>query len=193
VLIFCTRAERSVKIISTARADWNPPQPHQDEIKEEKPGTAVRIKGKNDEMSSDFDKSSQADWIRQYLEKQEEQEEIEKQEEVLYEIPIIELFKKPCQLAIFCVDKSDSGSLLSTSGLGIDPYTTFTRKAGSFLSISPSLLGFQYPSTNQILSYAWSVWSCPLRLFVFYLLQNNFHIYCLYYLVVRSWFVAIGP
>ncbi|KAJ6852893.1 DExH-box ATP-dependent RNA helicase DExH7, chloroplastic-like [Iris pallida] len=74
--------ERAVKIISTAREDYVPPQRPQDEVEERMPGLSVRIKGRRDELSLDLGKSSQADWIRQYMEQEEaEQEEAEQVQE----------------------------------------------------------------------------------------------------------------
>ncbi|KAK8966331.1 hypothetical protein KSP40_PGU019517 [Platanthera guangdongensis] len=72
---------RSVRIVSTARADWVPTQRPIDELKEGTFGLSVRFKGQRDESSIDFGKSSQAVWIRQYLEQEEEKEDEDQEKE----------------------------------------------------------------------------------------------------------------
>ncbi|KAF8411855.1 hypothetical protein HHK36_004414 [Tetracentron sinense] len=62
----------SISIISTAREDWvSSPHPSA-KIKEQTPEISVRIKGHRDEETLDSLQPSQADWIRQYMEQQEE-------------------------------------------------------------------------------------------------------------------------
>ncbi|OAY64742.1 ATP-dependent RNA helicase Dhx29 [Ananas comosus] len=70
-----TQTEGSVKIIATAREDWVAPQHQQEEEKDGMDGMSVKVKGKRDEASLDDGKSSQAEWIRQYMEQEEEEED----------------------------------------------------------------------------------------------------------------------
>ncbi|KAG0492302.1 hypothetical protein HPP92_005700 [Vanilla planifolia] len=75
--------DRSVRIISTAREDWAPAERSTVELEEGAFGASYRVKGKKDEFSLDCGKSSQVEWIRQYLEQQDQkEEEEEKQKEV---------------------------------------------------------------------------------------------------------------
>ncbi|XP_058091132.1 DExH-box ATP-dependent RNA helicase DExH7, chloroplastic isoform X2 [Magnolia sinica] len=67
-------AERSINIISAAREDWVPSRIPSAEVEDQMPGVSVRIKGHQDDESLDFGKPSQADWIRQYVQQQEEEE-----------------------------------------------------------------------------------------------------------------------
>ncbi|KAK4491260.1 hypothetical protein RD792_001996 [Penstemon davidsonii] len=60
----------SVGIVSTAREDW---VSSAREV-EESPEVPLKIKGRKDDVSLDSAKHSQADWIRQYMEQQEEDE-----------------------------------------------------------------------------------------------------------------------
>ncbi|KAA8545478.1 hypothetical protein F0562_020262 [Nyssa sinensis] len=64
----------SVGIISTAREDWSSSVVSSAMIKEETPEISVRIKGRLDDDTLDYCQPSQADWIRQYMEQQEEDE-----------------------------------------------------------------------------------------------------------------------
>ncbi|XP_072970121.1 DExH-box ATP-dependent RNA helicase DExH7, chloroplastic isoform X2 [Typha angustifolia] len=70
-------AEGSIKIISTAREDWVPPQHQPDEAEENVEGPSIIIRRRHDEISLDDGKASQAEWIRQYMEQQEDEEEEE--------------------------------------------------------------------------------------------------------------------
>ncbi|XP_065012293.1 DExH-box ATP-dependent RNA helicase DExH7, chloroplastic-like isoform X2 [Musa acuminata AAA Group] len=63
--------ERSVKIISAAREDWVPQQRQPESI----PKSLLEIKVKRDELSLDIGKSSHKEWIQQYLEREEEEDE----------------------------------------------------------------------------------------------------------------------
>ncbi|XP_028086620.1 DExH-box ATP-dependent RNA helicase DExH7, chloroplastic-like isoform X1 [Camellia sinensis] len=62
----------AVSIISTARDDWSPVVDSSDKIEEETPKNSVRIKGRSDDDTLNSFQRSQADWIRQYVEQQEE-------------------------------------------------------------------------------------------------------------------------
>ncbi|CAK9165421.1 unnamed protein product [Ilex paraguariensis] len=64
----------SVGIISTAREDWNPSADESAETKNELPEVSVKIKGRWDDDTLDSRQPSQADWILQYMEQQEEDE-----------------------------------------------------------------------------------------------------------------------
>ncbi|URE11554.1 HA2 [Musa troglodytarum] len=63
--------ERSVKIISAAREDWVPQQRQPESV----PKSLLEIKVKRDELSLDIGKSSHKEWIQQYLEREEEEDE----------------------------------------------------------------------------------------------------------------------
>ncbi|XP_065043711.1 DExH-box ATP-dependent RNA helicase DExH7, chloroplastic isoform X2 [Musa acuminata AAA Group] len=67
--------ERSVKIISAAREDWVPQQRQPESI----PKSLLEIKVKRDELSLDIGKSSHKEWIQQYLEREEEEDELNSQ------------------------------------------------------------------------------------------------------------------
>ncbi|CAL5363065.1 unnamed protein product [Camellia sinensis] len=62
----------AVSIISTAREDWSPVVDSSDKNEEETPKISVRIKGRSDDDTLNSFQRSQADWIRQYVEQQEE-------------------------------------------------------------------------------------------------------------------------
>ncbi|KAL9309993.1 DExH-box ATP-dependent RNA helicase DExH7 [Arabidopsis thaliana] len=66
----------SVGVISTSRDNWNESAESSVQVEEEEePAVFVRVKGKQDEEDTlSSDKSSQADWIRQYMMRQEEEE-----------------------------------------------------------------------------------------------------------------------
>lgn len=60
-------------MISTAREDWDDSADSLDQIEEEEPEVLIRFKGKQNEKDTlSSGKSSQADWIRQYMMRQEE-------------------------------------------------------------------------------------------------------------------------
>jgi len=66
-------AEGSVKVLSTAKDSWVPQSREPEEVKVSTEGLEVRIGGRRDEnVSLDDGRSSQAAWIRQYMEQQEE-------------------------------------------------------------------------------------------------------------------------
>lgn len=62
----------SVSVISTAREDWNEPSDSSVEHKLEEPEVLVKVKSKQDEDTFSSGQSSQAEWIRQYMRRQEE-------------------------------------------------------------------------------------------------------------------------
>ncbi|XP_010414781.1 PREDICTED: DExH-box ATP-dependent RNA helicase DExH7, chloroplastic-like [Camelina sativa] len=65
----------SVGVISISREDWNDSAYSSVQVEEEKPEVLVRVKGKKDEEGAlNSSKSSQADWIRHYMMRQEEEE-----------------------------------------------------------------------------------------------------------------------
>ncbi|XP_034701213.1 DExH-box ATP-dependent RNA helicase DExH7, chloroplastic isoform X2 [Vitis riparia] len=65
----------SIGIISTAREDWTPSVYSSGNIEDDEvSGISIRIKGRRDDDSVDSRQQSQADWIRQYVAQQEEDE-----------------------------------------------------------------------------------------------------------------------
>lgn len=65
----------SIRVISTAREDWVPSANDSEaESRERIPEISVRVKGWRDDESLDSLHHSQANWIRQYMEQQEEDE-----------------------------------------------------------------------------------------------------------------------
>lgn len=62
----------SVGVIFNSREDWTPSVDTSTEIKEEAPELSVKIKGRWDDDTLDSRQPSQADWIRQYVEQQQE-------------------------------------------------------------------------------------------------------------------------
>ncbi|KFK40917.1 hypothetical protein AALP_AA2G060100 [Arabis alpina] len=64
----------SVGVISTSREDWNDFADSSVQLRQEEPEVLVKVKGKQDEDNLTSDQSSQADWIRQYMRRQEEEE-----------------------------------------------------------------------------------------------------------------------
>ncbi|XP_018457664.2 LOW QUALITY PROTEIN: DExH-box ATP-dependent RNA helicase DExH7, chloroplastic [Raphanus sativus] len=65
----------SVGVILNSREDWNESSDSSSvELKQEEPEVFVKLKGKQDEDALRADQSSQADWIRQYMRRQEEEE-----------------------------------------------------------------------------------------------------------------------
>lgn len=59
-------------VISTSREDWNEFADSSVQLKQEEPEVLVQVKGKQDEDTLSSGQSSQADWIRQYMRRQEE-------------------------------------------------------------------------------------------------------------------------
>ncbi|KAB1225897.1 ATP-dependent RNA helicase DHX36 [Morella rubra] len=64
----------SVGVIFNSREDWTPSVDTSTEIKEEAPELSVKIKSRWDDDTLDSRQPSQADWIRQYVEQQQEDE-----------------------------------------------------------------------------------------------------------------------
>ncbi|GFY88556.1 RNA helicase family protein [Actinidia rufa] len=64
----------AVGIVSTAREDWSPSVDSSAKIQEETPEITFRIKGHSEDDTLDPCQPSQADWIRKYMEEQEEDE-----------------------------------------------------------------------------------------------------------------------
>ncbi|XP_043705880.1 DExH-box ATP-dependent RNA helicase DExH7, chloroplastic isoform X2 [Telopea speciosissima] len=62
----------SIGIIAAAKDDWVPSPHPSTKIEEQTPGVAVRVKGHWEDDILDSRQPSQADWIRQYVEQQEE-------------------------------------------------------------------------------------------------------------------------
>ncbi|XP_059648206.1 DExH-box ATP-dependent RNA helicase DExH7, chloroplastic isoform X1 [Cornus florida] len=69
-----TNGGGSIGIVSTAREDWSPSLNSSAKIEEERPEISVRVKGRSDDVALDSCQPSQADWIRQYVQQQEEDE-----------------------------------------------------------------------------------------------------------------------
>ncbi|KAK4438352.1 DExH-box ATP-dependent RNA helicase DExH7, chloroplastic [Sesamum alatum] len=64
----------SVAVISTAREDWVSSRDISASVVDEKAEVALKIKERKDDQTLDSVQRSQADWIRQYMEQQEEDE-----------------------------------------------------------------------------------------------------------------------
>ncbi|KAL7205791.1 hypothetical protein ACSBR2_018665 [Camellia fascicularis] len=77
----------AVSIISTAREDWSPVVDSSDKIEEETPKISVRIKGRSDDDTLNSFQRSQADWIRQYVEQQEEDASESWEDDAVDEVP----------------------------------------------------------------------------------------------------------
>ncbi|KAL6650601.1 hypothetical protein ACP70R_009526 [Stipagrostis hirtigluma subsp. patula] len=67
--------EGSVKVLSAAKDNWVPQSREPEEVKESTVGLEIRVGGRREEVSLDDGRSSQAAWIRQYMEQQEEEED----------------------------------------------------------------------------------------------------------------------
>ncbi|KAK1258481.1 putative pre-mRNA-splicing factor ATP-dependent RNA helicase [Acorus gramineus] len=65
--------ESSVKVISTVQEDWVPSRRPLDGVEEQMPGFSIKTNGKRDEELLDLGKPTQADWIRDYVQRQEEE------------------------------------------------------------------------------------------------------------------------
>jgi len=66
-------AEGSVKVLSTAKENWVPQSREPEEVNASTEQLEIRIGGRREEnVSLDDRRSSQAAWIRQYMEQQEE-------------------------------------------------------------------------------------------------------------------------
>ncbi|XP_004300262.1 PREDICTED: ATP-dependent RNA helicase DHX36 [Fragaria vesca subsp. vesca] len=64
----------SVGVVLTSRDDWTPSVDTSAKIDEDTPGIAIRTKGQWDDKTLDSCQPSQADWIKRYVEQQEEDE-----------------------------------------------------------------------------------------------------------------------
>lgn len=62
----------SVGVILTAREDWTPSVDQSSTPNEDEPGISIRTKGRWDDETLDSCQSSQADWIKRYVEQEEE-------------------------------------------------------------------------------------------------------------------------
>ncbi|KAL6885885.1 hypothetical protein ACP4OV_010146 [Aristida adscensionis] len=67
--------EGSVKVLSTAKENWVPQSRELEEVKVNTAGLEIRVGGRREEVSLDDGRSSQAAWIRQYMEQQEEEDD----------------------------------------------------------------------------------------------------------------------
>lgn len=65
-------AAGSVGVILTAREDWTPSVKPSHEGNDDEPGISIRTKGRQDDETLDSCQPSQADWIKRYVEQQEE-------------------------------------------------------------------------------------------------------------------------
>ncbi|KAH9751111.1 DExH-box ATP-dependent RNA helicase DExH7 [Citrus sinensis] len=70
-----TNRGASVGVLSVARDDWTPSAVSSTSTNEETQNISVRIKGRQDDNNLGSLQRSQADWIRQYMEQQEEDED----------------------------------------------------------------------------------------------------------------------
>ncbi|KAJ3700380.1 hypothetical protein LUZ61_004085 [Rhynchospora tenuis] len=66
----------SIKVLCSAREDWVPETREIEVVKEQFEGFLVTTKRKNQEVLLDEDRSAQAAWIRQYMEREEEELDI---------------------------------------------------------------------------------------------------------------------
>ena len=73
-LVVCVAGtEGSVKVLSTAKENWVPQSREPEEVNASTEQLEIRIGGRREEnVSLDDRRSSQAAWIRQYMEQQEE-------------------------------------------------------------------------------------------------------------------------
>lgn len=62
----------SVNVLVSAREDWAPSVDLSSKVDEDTAKYSVKLKGDWDNESLDSHKSSQADWIKRYVEQQEE-------------------------------------------------------------------------------------------------------------------------
>ncbi|XP_015875842.3 DExH-box ATP-dependent RNA helicase DExH7, chloroplastic isoform X1 [Ziziphus jujuba] len=69
-----TNGGGSVGVILTAREDWTPSVDQSSTPNEDEPGISIRTKGRWDDETLDSCQSSQADWIKRYVEQEEEDE-----------------------------------------------------------------------------------------------------------------------
>ncbi|XP_031390935.1 DExH-box ATP-dependent RNA helicase DExH7, chloroplastic [Punica granatum] len=64
----------SINVLVSAREDWTPSEDSSSKVDEEPHEFSVRVKGQGRDDALSSDKQSQADWIRRYMEQQEEDE-----------------------------------------------------------------------------------------------------------------------
>lgn len=69
---FCDVAGGSVRVLLTSRDDWTPSENTPSKIKDEELGVTLKAKGRRSDNDLDSRQPSQADWIKQYVEQQEE-------------------------------------------------------------------------------------------------------------------------
>lgn len=62
----------SISIVSAAKDDWAPSPDTPTKIEEQMAGVSIKLKGHREDDTLDLRQPSQADWIRQYMEQQEE-------------------------------------------------------------------------------------------------------------------------
>ncbi|CAL5067816.1 unnamed protein product [Urochloa decumbens] len=87
-------AEGSVKVLSTAKDDWVPQSREPEEVKVSIEQLEVRIGGRRDEnVSLDDGRSSQAAWIRQYMEQQEEDDDANSNDSSTWEDHCLQSFE----------------------------------------------------------------------------------------------------
>jgi len=87
-------AEGSVKVLSTAKDNWVPQSREPEEVKVSTEGLEVRIGGRRDEnVSLDDGRSSQAAWIRQYMEQQEEEDDANSNDSSTWEDHCLQSFE----------------------------------------------------------------------------------------------------
>ncbi|KAF6147856.1 hypothetical protein GIB67_014436 [Kingdonia uniflora] len=89
----------SISIISTAREDWAPSATASKENEEQEHSVSVKIKERKDDATLDLRQPSQADWIRRYMEQQDEDEWETLANDVSGKDPMVE-DSDPCSRAI---------------------------------------------------------------------------------------------
>ncbi|KAF6151556.1 hypothetical protein GIB67_021742, partial [Kingdonia uniflora] len=89
----------SISIISTAREDWAPSTTASKESEEQEHSVSVKIKERKDDATLDLRQPSQADWIRRYMEQQDEDEWETLANEVSGKGPMVK-DSEPCSRAI---------------------------------------------------------------------------------------------
>ena len=62
----------SVRVVLTSREDWTPSVDTSSKIDEAEAGVSIKTKGRGSDESLDSHQPSQADWIKRYVEQQEE-------------------------------------------------------------------------------------------------------------------------
>ncbi|XP_034601824.1 DExH-box ATP-dependent RNA helicase DExH7, chloroplastic isoform X2 [Setaria viridis] len=89
-----TGAEGSVKVLSTAKDNWVPQSREPEEVKVSTEQLEIRIGGRREEnVSLDDGRSSQAAWIRQYMEQQEEEDDANSNDSSTWEDHCLESFE----------------------------------------------------------------------------------------------------